>query len=225
MAGDEALAMAYWFPSLLTERAPTHNDLVEISGEVADTYDRTMTYRMAASKLISFALSAGKFDTSQRLDVLDLCCGTGLFGDFLTGRTKRLMGVDLDVSGLVFAGRDKSRYTALVQGDVIAETSKIDGEFDLILLGGAAYFFKDLGWLFEQSARLLKPHGILVFGGFPCPDSHDYLITAGGNFRYCHSERYLRELAERYGLKLKKKTLDLVYTVLPHWFLCFERSV
>lgn len=224
-AGDEDLAMAYWFPSLMTARIQKNSDLVGISASASTSYDNSESYRSAASELVSFALSASDFDTLPRLDVLDLCCGTGLHADFLVRRTDRLVGVDLDVSGLVHAGRDKSCYTALAQGDVIVETSRLDGEFDLILLGCAAYFFKDLSWLFEQSARLLKSHGALVFGGFPCPDSHDFLITSGGNFRYCHSERYLREAAEPYGLSLKKKSLGLIYGNLPHWFLRFERSV
>ncbi len=221
--GDYDLAMAYWAPVLVTERPPESEDLVGISAKVAEQYDSEQVHRLAASDLCRFALAATPSAGRKKLDVLDICCGTGLHADYLKWSHARLVGIDLELEGLVKAGRS-TRYTELAQGDAMIESGKITGEFDLVLLGNATYFFDDLEWLFEQSARLLRPGGALVFGGFPCPDSADRLITPSGTFRYCHSDRYLRQLAERHGLTVKKKSWQVIYAHMPNWFWCFTKN-
>lgn len=94
---------------------------------------------------------------------------------------------------------------------------------DLIILAGVVYFFRDLGWLFANAARLLAPWGQLVFNAVPAPDDADCYVTRGGNCRYCHSLGYLTAAAEKHGLAMSQCLWSVSYT-LPSWILRFKRA-
>lgn len=219
---DYELAMEYWAPILVSERPPERDDLVGISANEVESYDSTKTHRDAAMNLCRFAISETITTGLRHLDVLDICCGTGLNSDYLAAYARRMVGVDMELDGLIRAGR-ATRYKSLIKGDAIAETARLEGEFDLLMFGGAAYFFKDLEWLFAAAGRLLRPGGTLVFNSHLCPDSADWMITSSGSFRYCQSDRRLREAAAHHGLVCRRKSWQIIYNHHPTWFWCFSR--
>ena len=75
----------------------------------------TLSYRAPA--LVAAMLEDAGLAPSQRLDVLDAGCGTGLCGALVAPFARRLIGVDLS-DGMLAHARDKAVYHALIRAEL-----------------------------------------------------------------------------------------------------------
>jgi len=96
-------------------------------------------------------------------DVLEIACGSGIGLGYLSGRAKRVAGIDIEEKNV-------AKASAYYRGRPTIETSVMDAHkilypdesFDLALLHEALYYLKDPVRSIAESSRVLRPAGRLV---------------------------------------------------------------
>jgi predicted TPR repeat methyltransferase len=153
-----------------------------------------------AHALVADAL--GRFWTSsQRPDVLDAGCGTGLVGQLLRERAARLEGVDLSPAMLEQAAA-KNVYDALHHVDLVAFLEARPAAFDAIACAATLIHFGDLRPALCAVATALRPDGLFAATLFP--GGNDAGITdAPYPGCYAHGRTYIKGAAQDSGLKLE----------------------
>jgi len=133
---------------------------------------------------------------------LDLGCGTGLCAPYLKPLTGELTGVDLSRQMLEKA-RALGLYERLVHADIVSHMTQTDERHDLVTAADVFIYVGDLAPVFSALDRVLEPGGIFCFSAETAADENaDFELLP--SLRYAHSERYLRELAARHGLRVAR---------------------
>lgn len=193
-----------------TATAPT--DYVEkLFDHFAETFDTdlvgSLQYNVPAQLLA--LLQAHRSLPAGELDVLDLGCGTGLFGKEIAPYVNTLVGVDLSQKML-----DKAEllgvYDHLEHQDILAMIQdEPDADYDLIAATDVFVYIGKLDDIFREAKRILKPQGILAFSAESLDALPEAVRRSGnGDFqlnetgRYAHGMRYLSQLADASGLSL-----------------------
>lgn len=132
------------------------------------------------------------------LDVLDLGCGSGLYGALVRPRARRLIGVDLSAS-MIEESRRKRVYDDLRVRDVVDYLAETQDGFDLIVAMDVLCYFGDLRPLFRRCGDILKPGGILACSVERAPDDSAWQFHRYGHF--LHSAAHLREAAAGAGMR------------------------
>lgn len=131
--------------------------------------------------------------------VLDIGCGTGLFGVAVGDAFAHLVGIDIAPKMIEKAG-EKGIYTELHTGDILDFLKQAKtASYDLVAATDVFIYIGSLDEIFSEVRRLLQPGGLFGF-------SVESMADAEGNFkldttgRYRQSATYLNELAVRNGL-------------------------
>lgn len=146
---------------------------------------------------------------------LDLGCGTGLLAVPLERWVDRLDGMDLSQAMLEKA-RALGRYDRLEQGDIVEHLQRTDRRYALVVAADVFVYLGALEPVFEGVMRVLEPGGVFAFSveaadGENGPGAPAAAAAAAGpergyvlrsTLRYAHAERYLRSLAESFGLQV-----------------------
>lgn len=172
----------------------------------ADSFDlvlKRLEYK--APFLVNDALKAACGDA--RLDsVLDIGCGTGLCGALVRPRVGRLVGVDLSPKMLERA-RARKVYDELHEAELTEFLGRSLGEYDLLLCADTLCYFGDLAAASAAAHGALKSGGCFIFTLEKLEDeSSDSHLNLHG--RYCHSESYVRKVAEAAGFSVKTIVTD-----------------
>ncbi|WP_171426955.1 methyltransferase domain-containing protein [Herbaspirillum rubrisubalbicans] len=155
--------------------------------------------------------------SSHRLDgfgaVLDLGCGTGLMGNYLSGHCSRLEGIDLAQEMLEVA-RKKECYDALHCTGITDYFSGIrfsgaNTRFDVIAASDVFVYVGDLIDIFKGAFDTLDPGGLFAFS-VEESEAEDYELKPSG--RYGHSPKYIDRIAQESGFVLLEKQV----TTLRH---------
>lgn len=129
-------------------------------------------------------------------NILELGCGTGIFGEALKGKNVQILGVDIS-SGMLKVAEKKKVYSKLVEDDIESFLSKNDiKEFDFVV---AFDVFSYLGSL-ENVFKNLK--GKEIWFSVEKGDENlgkDYYLEASG--RYKHTLSYLKKIKEKFAFK------------------------
>lgn len=128
--------------------------------------------------------------TSNKWDILDLGCGTGLCGEQFKSHARSLIGVDIAEKMLAIAAK-KNIYDALIHADILSFLNKQDPIFDIVLAGDVLVYYGDLSVYFSAVFRVLRPNGIFAFNA-EVGELKDYEITDSG--RFSHRKDYLEQL-------------------------------
>ncbi|MFI9328293.1 class I SAM-dependent DNA methyltransferase [Kitasatospora sp. NPDC052868] len=137
-----------------------------------DSYEQTVEDTMDLAVL-------DRLTTPDWTDVrraADLGCGTGRTGAWLRGRAAPglvLDGVDLTPEMLA-AAKAKGAHDSLTEADV-ADTGLPEGGYDLAVSSLIDEHLADLGPLYREAWRLVRPGGRFVLVGL-----HPYFIMAAG---------------------------------------------
>lgn len=170
----------------------------ELFDQYADHFDRhlvdVLEYR--TPELLGAVLR--KCVAPQPMDVLDLGCGTGLFGSHLRAYARTLAGVDLSEKMLEKA-RERGLYDKLECSDIAQYLAGRSGEFDLVAAADVLVYFGELDQLFAQVRRALRTGGWFCFS-VEAAEEGDYSLSASN--RYAHSPYYLQRLADAAGLSI-----------------------
>jgi predicted TPR repeat methyltransferase len=134
----------------------------------------------------------------DRLDILDLGCGSGLAGVRFNPRAATMIGVDLSPEMIELA-RARNLYDRLEVAEITAWLARAQQQFDLIVACDSFIYFGDLNQVVAPAARLLRPSGVFAFTvekGARQP----FALTDSG--RYEHHPDHVREVARAAGLEV-----------------------
>lgn len=122
---------------------------------------------------------------------IDLGCGTGLAAREFASLVDEFVGVDLS-PGMIERARSTNLYTRLDVADMLQGLrAEPDESANLIIAADAVVYVQDLGALFKQAARVLKPQGLVAL----TVETHDGEgVILGTSLRYAHSADYLRQV-------------------------------
>lgn len=152
--------------------------------------------------------------------VIDLGCGTGLFGVEIRASAVHLIGVDLS-SAMLDAARARGIYDELAESDATSFLSRFNGTMDLIAAADVLIYVGGLGPLFAQISARLSTSGAFAFS-IETPDdlTEGFRIEASG--RFAHSTKYVEQLAATNSLRViarEKKVLRSEDTQPVHGYL------
>jgi predicted TPR repeat methyltransferase len=139
-------------------------------------------------------------DRSRFARVLDLGCGTGLFGAAIRGiyAGDILIGVDLS-QRMVEATVARDLYSAVEKNEAGAYLSQTTQRFDLIAATDVFIYIGDVSSIFAGAARCLVAGGVLAFTLEPSVNEGFVLETSG---RYAHNPRYIHDLAAKNNFRV-----------------------
>ena len=160
-------------------------------------YDHRMIGQLAyAAPQILFDLAAMVMPGRKNLSMLDLGCGTGLAGAVFKPLAARLDGVDLSPA-MIEKARARGIYGDLRVADLQNALAADGPQYDLILAADTLVYLGDLTPVFEAAVRRLSPDGYFLF---TVEKAEGTGFELGPKRRWRHSEVYLREFAQRFGL-------------------------
>jgi len=139
---------------------------------------------------------------TEKINVLDLGCGTGLGAQFYLPFAKHLTGVDVS-SKMLEKAAEKKIYSHLEVFDILQEWH-FPQKFDLIYSSDVFVYFGNLDTIIRSASTSLVNGGIIAF-------SVELLETSSQNYqlfpsgRYAHSQRYIENCLERHGFQLVEK--------------------
>jgi malonyl-CoA O-methyltransferase len=141
--------------------------------ELIEAYDLwAESYAPAAHNPLMVAEERGMLELLpdvRRKVVLDLGCGTGRYSSIVLGRGAE-RAVALDLSSAMLA---RTTCGLRVRASM-TELPLRNGAFDVIVSGLAVGHVGDLGRWMRESARVMKPDGVLLYSDF-----HPYAAAAG----------------------------------------------
>ena len=131
--------------------------------------------------------------------VMDLGCGTGLFGKEIKQFCEHLEGVDLSEKMLGEASKKKI-YNELIKKDILAYLSNASLNFDYFISVDVFIYIGDLSNVFRLIKSRNKKGGKLAFST-EIYDGDDFFLEQSG--RYSHSKNYIEDLCKKFGYKLR----------------------
>jgi predicted TPR repeat methyltransferase len=132
------------------------------------------------------------------LDIVDLGCGTGLFGAVLKPLARRLVGVDIS-DGMLERARATGHYDELACSELVAWLDASAARFHLVAACDVLIYLGELDTLFRAVRRVLQPGGAFAFSVEACEGDRFELHTTR---RYAHSRAYLQRLAADHGFRV-----------------------
>ena len=135
----------------------------------APSYDATMDDRLDLPLLCSLV----SVDWGRIAAAVDLGCGTGRIGAWLKAHgVLRVDGVDA-CSAMIDRAAAKRIYDRLVCSDAAA-TGLVGEGYDLAISSFAICHLGDLGGFYTETARLIRPSGMVVL-----VDYHPFMLLKG----------------------------------------------
>jgi predicted TPR repeat methyltransferase len=203
--GGDPEVIIYHLASLGAEAAPPaapKQVVAEGFDQHADRYDQHVlgALKYQTPDLLFDAMT--RFTASRDLDILDLGCGTGLFGARLHPRARRLIGVDISSKMLIVA-QQRQIYDNLVCSELIEFLQTQVEKFDLVGAADVFVYIGDLSGVFHGVRSALRDGGLF---GFSVEISEEQEFALQGNLKYAHSDAYIRRLAKDHGFVVE--TID-----------------
>ncbi len=199
--GEKALGM----PTKLLQR---------LFDGMANTFDEHLTERLGyrIPELLVAELEPWLNDFAirnlRRATVLDLGCGTGLFGPVVRDFASTLTGVDLSAAML---GKARARrvYDELIESELISFLQRDSRKVDLIAATDVLIYIGQLEPMFVQIALHLADDGIFAFSiESPTDLTEDFRMETSG--RFTHHTRYIERLAGSSGLAVVKRVETVI---------------
>ncbi len=182
-----------------TQRAPK-GYVREIFDNYAQGFDKHLVEKLEyqTPKILAGAIEKNLDPARQQLRILDLGCGTGLFGEQTGAFRGYLVGIDLSPK-MIEKARERGIYDDLMIGDLVECLSVMDEQsFDLAVAADVFVYLGDLSDIFLQVRRILSPAGLFAFSiETVADDAKDYVLNPSG--RYAQSGNYVRQLSEQFG--------------------------
>ena len=154
-----------------------------------------LEYKMP--RLISeMIIKESKFDSLG--SIMDLGCGTGLFGKEIKQYCENLEGIDLS-ERMLDKAKEKNVYNKLIKQDIITYLSNENFNFDYFISADVFIYIGDLSDVFRLIKSRNKTGGKLAFSTEDV-SGEGFLLEQSG--RYSHSKNYIEGLCEEFGYKL-----------------------
>jgi predicted TPR repeat methyltransferase len=190
-----------------TPDQPSSLYVAQLFDDYADRFDKALVEKLdytVPEKLA--ALIAGHAGDQRFAGVIDLGCGTGLFGERIRGKADRLEGFDLSANMLAKA-EIKGHYDHLAQADLSMPlaasglfSSMPDHRADLVSAADVLMYLGNLDSVFVIASRLLGSKGLFAFSVEDADAQGDFVLRP--SLRYAHSQTYIEGLCKRFGLDI-----------------------
>ena len=136
---------------------------------------------------------------TEKMNVLDLGCGTGLGAQLYQPFSESLTGVDVS-SKMLEKAAEKKIYSRLEVFDIL-ENWNFSQKFDLIYSSDVFVYFGNLEPIVRSASSSLVHGGIIAFSVELLADNNlEYQLFPSG--RYAHSHRYIQDCLDRHELQL-----------------------
>ena len=140
---------------------------------------------------------------ANSLNILDLGCGTGLVGEFLTPYAKMLVGVDLSQAMLDKAVA-KQLYHRLHKSDLQEFLSAPAERYDLITCMDTMVYLGRLEEILALIFNRLNAEGLFIFSTEKIAGDHELEYQLNVSGRYSHHPAYLVKMLNNIGFKIEK---------------------
>lgn len=172
--------------------------ITHLFDQYAAYYDYHLTQRLeyTVPQKMMGALQL-EFSPISDWTVVDLGCGTGLFGALIEPFSKNSIGIDLSENMLAVA-REKNCYHKLICADIV-ETLPHLSSVNLISAADVFAYLGDLNPIFAEAKKALIKEGVFVFTVEKTTGTDFILQTS---IRYAHSKKYLEWLCETHGFEI-----------------------
>ena len=170
----------------------------------ATTFDHKLTEILAYNTPKTLKEEIYKNIKQKDFDkVLDLGCGTGLFGDEIRDSCKHLTGIDIS-KNMLSKAEEKYIYDELYHFEIekYLATSALD--FDLVCAADVFVYMGDL----HKTMHILKSRNNVDFSiAFTTEHSDigEYVLQSSG--RYTHSRNYIENICSKLGYKLETHSI------------------
>lgn len=206
------------FSGQTTDIAPTEY-IKDLFDQYAENFDSHLTQELhynTPTLLLSLIKEYAELATPT-LNVLDLGCGTGLFGKNIAPFAKQLVGVDLSEKMLHKAAK-LNLYQRLEHQELLTMMQKeLDSSYDLIAAADVFVYLGRLDSIVGEAKRLLRFNGIFAFS----TESLDALLTSkfqtspqdfqlNDTGRYLHALSYLNKLAKNAGFSILETKEEII---------------
>jgi predicted TPR repeat methyltransferase len=186
------------------ERAPAAYVRETFDG-CAEVFDEMLVDRLGyqTPRLLAQAIHAALGENTRRFDILDMGCGTGLFGIEIEALRLTLTGIDLS-SKMIRKAELRKLYDRLIVADLLEYlVGAASNQFDLIAAVDVFIYVGNLEPVFEQVKRILPSDGRFVFSLEAAADSAaDYTLDRSG--RYQHGATYVPQLCAIHGFEVDR---------------------
>lgn len=166
----------------------------------ADNFDRHLVEKLEyrTPSMLARTLRDAIGHHAAGMSILDLGCGTGLFGVEVKDIKQRLTGIDL-APKMVEKARERCLYDQLLVGDLLDYLVDAKaGDFDLIAATDVFNYVGNLQPVFTQVSRLLTAGDLFAFSLEAAPQEvGDFVLDKTG--RYSHSKMYVPRLCHQHG--------------------------
>jgi len=170
----------------------------------ADNFDNKLLNNLnyaTPTELLKLLQEKTDLNLNKKL-ILDLGCGTGLFGKQIKPYAKTLIGIDLSKKMLEKANA-LNIYDQLESSDLIEYLTKENKNYDLISSTDVFVYIGQLNEIFKEVSRLLGNNGLFAFSVesleyYDNSLKQDYKLLETG--RYAHALSYVERLAKENNL-------------------------
>jgi tetratricopeptide (TPR) repeat protein len=144
---------------------------------------------------------------SNKMNILDAGCGTGLVGVLVRDFANRLDGIDMS-SSMLEKARAKGIYDYIHQGDLVSFMVKNPESYDVVISAATLIHFGDLAPVFDAVANSLKIDGLFIFTLFPHDGDEEEVVVSQNSALaiggcYAHSKNYIYRLATDFGFDVE----------------------
>lgn len=173
--------------------------------DYADRFDAALVERLGYSVPGKLMRLIEAHRSPRYGHVVDLGCGTGLFGAEIHGRCTALEGYDLSEKMLAKA-ESKGLYDHLAKADLSLQ-SETSGLFagrphhraDLIAAADVMMYLGNLDAAFANVAALMKPDGVFVFSVEKALADEGFELRQ--SLRYAHSAGHVEKMLAGHGMQ------------------------
>ena len=130
--------------------------------------------------------------------IMDLGCGTGLFGLEIRNHCSKLEGIDLS-SKMLDLAKQKNVYDNLSHYDIVDYLSSVLLDYDYYIALDVFIYVGDLSEIFRLIRSRNRKSGKLVFSTEHTEKDGYHILQTG---RYSHSKSYIESLCKKFGYKI-----------------------
>ena len=143
----------------------------------------------------------------DELSVLELGCGTGLFGQLVRPWARRLVGIDLSAA-MVERALQRGIYDSLETAEITAWLARQPSQhYDVIAICDTLIYFADLRQVLHSAAGHLAPEGIL---GFTVEHGTTFPFRLSDSGRFTHHRDHLFDVAQEAGLPIISQATEVL---------------